>query len=228
MISGILKNSGSSLLLLVLMLVLPVLGSSGSIWYLIRYESLILEFSIVQWVLFFFLVSFTMAFALTPTTFVALVTGYFAGWSGLYGLVPSYLLASFLGYVLAYTIDKGNFFEEIRKREKVNRLIGNLKKNEFWVIFFCRISPALPFAMMNVFLSFMKVRLKNFIGGSLLGMLPRTVLSVWIGTQATDIIKILRGTEEPDLSKLLAVLLLVLSIVGLYSLVTRALRKYEG
>ncbi len=195
--------------------------------YLSSYEETIQGFSLFQWSLFYLFTSFTMAFALTPTTFIALVTGYFIGWSGLYGLVPSYVLASLMGYYLALVIDKGNFFEQIKKIEKVKALMENLKTDEFWVIFFCRISPALPFAMMNVFLSFMKVQMKNFIGGSIIGMFPRTLLSVWIGTQASDIVKMLKGKEDPDLSKLLIIGLLVFSFVGLYVVFNRALKKYQ-
>jgi len=101
----------------------------------------------------------------------------------------------------------------------------NLRKDEFWVIFFCRLSPALPFAMMNVFLSFMKVKMKNYVGGSLLGMLPRTLLSVWIGTQANDILRMLKGKEEPDAGKFLVIFLLVFSVLGLYWLVMRAVKS---
>lgn len=227
MLGGIMKRQGSSVLLLLVMLVLPVTVSSISVLYLSRYESVIAGFTVSQWILFYIATSFTMSFALTPTTFVALVTGYFIGWQGLYGLVPSYMLASLAGFFLASVVDKGSFFEQIEKKERIKKLMTNLKNDEFWVIFFCRISPALPFAMMNVLLSFLKVNLKNYLGGSILGMLPRTILSVWIGTQASDIMKMLKGKEEPDAGNLLVIGLLVFSVGGLYVLFTRAIKKYE-
>ena len=219
------SKNRSSWLVLALMTFLPVLISSVSIVYIARYEETIHSFTVIQWILFYLVTAFTMAFALTPTTFVALMTGYVVGWSGLYGLVPSYLLASIIGFLLASFLDKDNFFEQIQKKEKVKRVMENLKSDEFWVIFFCRISPVLPFAMMNVFLSLMKVRLKNFVGASVLGMLPRTILSVWIGTQATDIVNMLRGNEQPDMSKLLLIALLILSVVGFYVLFMRAIKR---
>ncbi|HVD97029.1 MAG TPA: VTT domain-containing protein [Cytophagaceae bacterium] len=225
MFSEILKKNRSSLFLLLVMLLLPVSVSSGSIFYLSRYEDTIQQFSFSQWLLFYCITALTMALALTPTTFIALVTGYFLGWNGLYGLVPSYLCASLLGYMLAWGIDRGNFFEQIRANKKVDGLMENLRKDEFWVIFFCRLSPALPFAMMNVFLSFMKVKMKNYVGGSLFGMLPRTLLSVWIGTQANDILRMLKGKEEPDAGKFLVIFLLVFSVLGLYWLVMRAVKS---
>lgn len=224
MVSETFKKNKSSWLLLTLLTFLPVLVSSVSIVYIAKYEETIYGFTVMQWTLFYFATAFTMAFALTPTTFVALVTGYVVGWSGLYGLVPSYILASIIGFLLASFLDKDNFFDQIQKKEKVKRVMENLKSDEFWVIFFCRLSPVLPFAMMNVFLSLMKVRLKNFIGASVLGMLPRTLLSVWIGTQATDIVNMLRGNEQPDVGKLLVIALLILSVAGFYILFMRAMK----
>ncbi len=71
----------------------------------------------------------------------------------------------------------------------------------------------------------MKVTTRNFIAGSILGMLPRTILMVWIGLQANDIMKMLRREEEPDLSNLLIIFLLVFSIIGLYIIFMRAIKK---
>jgi uncharacterized membrane protein YdjX (TVP38/TMEM64 family) len=210
------------------MVVLPVSISSVSMIFLSRYENTILDFSFSEWILFYLATALTMSFALTPTTFVALVSGYFLGWISLTGLVPSYVLASLLGFSFAGQFDRGKFLSRLKENKKVNGIMENLKTDEFWVIFFCRISPALPFAMMNVFLSFMKVKMKNFISGSVLGMLPRTLLSVWIGTQASDILKMLKGTQEPDGSKILVIALLLLSVVGLYVLFMRAVKKYKS
>jgi uncharacterized membrane protein YdjX (TVP38/TMEM64 family) len=228
MSTGIFKNNKSSLLLLLVMVVLPVSVSSVSMVFLSRHENTILGFSITEWFLFYLFTSFTMALALTPTTFIALVSGYFLGWMSLTGLVPSYVLASLIGFSLAGQFDKGKFMHQLKENEKISGIMENLKTDEFWVIFFCRLSPALPFAMMNVFLSFMKVTMKNFIAGSIVGMLPRTLLSVWIGTQASDIMKMLKGTQEPDGSKILVIALLLLSVVGLYVIFMRAVKKYKS
>ncbi|MFC7667743.1 hypothetical protein ACFQT0_10365 [Hymenobacter humi] len=48
--------------------------------------------------LYFVVIAITMAFAFTPTTFVAIVTGYYFGWLGLPGMVVAYALASVIGY----------------------------------------------------------------------------------------------------------------------------------
>jgi uncharacterized membrane protein YdjX (TVP38/TMEM64 family) len=227
MSTEIFKNNKSSFLLLLVMVVLPVSVSSVSMFFLSEYENDILNFSFTEWILFYLFTAFTMSFALTPTTFIALVSGYFLGWTSLTGLVPSYIIASLIGFYFAGWFDKGKFLSQLKENKKVSGIMENLKTDELWVIFFCRLSPALPFAMMNVFLSFMKVKMKNFISGSILGMLPRTLLSVWIGTQASDIMKMLKGTQEPDSGKILVIALLLSSVIGLYVLFMRAVKKYK-
>ena len=221
----ILKQARSSFLLLMVTVLLPISVSSISLFFLSTYESKILEFSFWQWILFYVITAFTMALALTPTTYIAIISGYFAGWMSLCGLVPSYVIASLIGFYLAGKLDKGNLLNYFSEQTKIKAVIDNLKTEEFGVIFFCRISPALPFAMMNVFLSFMNVKIKNFISASILGMLPRTILSVWMGTQASDIIKMLKGSEEPKSSNLLIMALLIFSVVGLYFFFIRALNR---
>jgi uncharacterized membrane protein YdjX (TVP38/TMEM64 family) len=221
------KNK-SSLFTLLLTMVLPLSFSSLALYGIAQYQAEILQFCIVQWILFYGVTTLTMALALTPTTFVAIVSGYFLGWESLYGLVPSYLAASLLGYRLAQFIDRGKFMAHLQGNPKVSSMLSSMKKGEFWWIFFCRLSPALPFAMMNILLSFLHTGIGAFIGGSMVGMLPRTLLSVWLGLQAKDIIKILSGQEQAGHNQLVAIGLLVISVMGLFFLAMRTVRKHRS
>ena len=56
----------------------------------------------------------------------------------------------------------------------------------------------------------------------------RTILSVWIGTQANDIIKMLKGNEEQDLNRILLIALFVFSVLGLYIIFMKAIKKYNN
>ena len=228
MFSALIQKNKSSFILLLVLTILPGMASSVGLIFLYQYEDTIQNFLLPQWLLFYVLCSFTMAFALTPTTFIALISGYFLGWTSLSGLIPSYVIASLIGYFIAGKIDKGNLLTHLKENSKINGITENLKKDELWVIFFCRISPALPFAMMNVFLSYMNVKIKNFVTGSLLGMLPRTLLSVWIGSEAGDIVSMFKHNTQPGISTYVMLGLLILSVIGLYLFFIRAVKKYQS
>jgi uncharacterized membrane protein YdjX (TVP38/TMEM64 family) len=91
------QNSGT-LLYSLLLVVVPVLASSGLALWLYRNQTLLQALSPLQQVLYFLVVSLTMAFALTPTTFVALATGFLFGWGAFPGVVISYGAAALIGY----------------------------------------------------------------------------------------------------------------------------------
>jgi uncharacterized membrane protein YdjX (TVP38/TMEM64 family) len=227
MLSGIIRNNKSSVLLLAVTLFLPAIGSGVSLFFLYQNAQVINNFSNIHWIIFYVLTSLTMAFALTPTSYIALVSGFFLGWASIAGLLPSYVLASIIGYALAAKLDKGKLLNQLKEDKKTNAIMENLKSDEFWVIFFCRISPAPPFAMMNVFLSFMKVEFKNFIVAGTIGMLPRTLLLIWIGSKTSDMVSMFKKDKLFEFSNLIGIGFLLLAGVSLYLIFMRAIKKYE-
>ncbi|MES2734265.1 MAG: VTT domain-containing protein [Bacteroidota bacterium] len=219
-----LRSNYSSLLYTALLGFLPLICSSTVTYYAIRYEAYIQQFGIGSWAVFYAFSCFTMAFALTPTTFIALLSGYFLGWWALLPVALSYLTASWVGYRTAQWLDGGRFLTFLTRQEKVRRVVENLKNNEFSIIVLSRLSPVLPFAVTNVLLSLAGASLRNFLVAGFIGMLPRTLLSLWIGSQARQI-KILfeKGGVNPSFQIGLAILVII-SLAGLYYYIRRAVR----
>src|SRR5690606_19511306 len=98
-----------SIFLLIWMSIMPQICSAVLTVLAIRYEMLIREFNFIDWLFFFTVAIVTMALAMTPTTFVALISGFFLSWSAIPFMLISYLSASALGYFLAKYIDRGKF-----------------------------------------------------------------------------------------------------------------------
>ena len=81
--------------------------------------------------------------------------------------------------------------------------------------FSLRLSPILPFGLSNIALSILKVPIKDFLLWGTIGMIPRTVLSVWVGSQAINLTDaILKGKELP-LTQLAFLILVILSSIFL-------------
>lgn len=218
------KNAGSFVSMAILA-VGPVLISSTLAVVLYQYQHILQDLTWGQMVLYFIVVSFTMAFALTPTTFVALVTGFYLGWSGFPGIVISYGVASLIGYGLAQVIDHGKLLRFISHFEKAAAVMEELKNQSWSLIILTRISPVLPFALMTFVLAMMKVDKRKFLLASILGMLPRTLFFFWLGTQAQDIIILLQNPDTGKSGQILVILLIIVSLLGLYFLFNRALKK---
>jgi uncharacterized membrane protein YdjX (TVP38/TMEM64 family) len=203
---------------------MPLLASSSISYWVITHEPDIQNFTFQHWAITFLLACFTMAFALTPTTFVALLSGYFLGWRAFLPLAVSYWIASYIGYKIAQKIDGGRFLKILSEKPKVQQVLENLQKDEFKIILLARLSPVLPFAVTNVLFSFSGTKLRNFLTAGFLGMLPRTILSIWVGTQAQEIRRLIEHPSEGNISQILVLGLVFASIFGLGYFVKRAIR----
>jgi uncharacterized membrane protein YdjX (TVP38/TMEM64 family) len=203
---------------------MPLLVSSSISYWVITHEQDIQNFTLQNWTTAFIIVCFTMAFALTPTTFIALLSGYFLGWQAFIPVAISYWIASYFGFKTAQMIDGGRFLKIISEKPQVKQVLENLQKDEFKIILLARLSPILPFAVTNVLFSFSGTKLRNFLTAGFIGMLPRTLLSIWIGTQAQEIKRLIEHPSEGNISQLLIIGLIGGSILGLGYFVKKAVK----
>lgn len=224
-LKSLLSENASTFISMVLLVVVPVVVSSTLAYVLYQYQELLQGLTWWQMLLYFTVVSFTMALALTPTTFVALVSGFYLGWSGFPGVVLSYGVAAVVGFSIAKVVDHGKMMSFLSRFEKAKLLMQELQNQSWSLIFLTRISPVLPFALMNFVLSLLQVSLKKFFLASIIGMLPRTFFFFWIGTQANDIINLLQNPDSGNSGHLLMIALIIISIAGLYFIFDRALKK---
>ncbi|MBF9253430.1 VTT domain-containing protein [Pontibacter sp. 172403-2] len=225
LLRNLIRQNASTFISMLLLVVVPVVISSTLAYVLYDHQALLQGLNWWQMGLYFLIVSVTMALALTPTTFVALASGFYLSWSGFPGIVVSYGVAALVGYSLAKLIDHGKMMSFLNRFENARNLMQELRAESWSLIFLTRISPVLPFALMNFVLSLLQVDRKKFFLASILGMLPRTFFFFWIGTQASDILILLQKPETGSGGKLLLILLVIISVGGLYFVFDRALKK---
>jgi uncharacterized membrane protein YdjX (TVP38/TMEM64 family) len=219
------QKNFSTLLTMFLLVAVPLVGSASLVVVLARHQELLHNLSNWQFLAYFALMGFTMAIALTNSTFVVIVTGYFLGWGGLPGMVAAYALAAALGYELARRLDHGKLRAFLHHFPKADAVLGELQNHSWQLILLTRLSPVLPFALMTFVLAIVGVPRGRFLTASILGMLPRSLFFYWLGTQAQDVLALLKNPDEGTLSKLVLVGLVIASILGLYVVFNKALRK---
>lgn len=224
-IRKIISQNKRSLIALTILGAFMVTFSSTTTYFAVQYHDVLLGSSLIVWGFIYFITVFTMALGLTPTTFVAIVSGYFLGWISIPFVVVSYIFALIIGFYLAKIIDGGRFWATFQDHKGVNAIKNNLHKHEFKVVFFSRISPVLPFAIMNILLSILSVRLKNYILGGFIGMLPRTLLSIWLGTQIMVLRQGLNTVKSDNLYTSSFIILIILSVAGLLHYGLKILRE---
>ncbi|WP_229725262.1 TVP38/TMEM64 family protein [Hymenobacter baengnokdamensis] len=208
-----------------LLLAVPLLGSASVLGLLYERQSLLHSLSAGQSLLYFLVVALTMATALTPTTFVAIITGYYFGWSGLPGMVMAYALASAIGYELARRLDHGKLRDFLHHFPKADAVLDELQSQSWSLIILTRLSPVLPFALMTFVLAIVGVARRRFLVASVVGMLPRSLFFYWLGTKAQDVLMLLRDPDEGTLSKLVLLGLVAASLFGLFIVFNQALQR---
>ncbi|MBI3071995.1 MAG: TVP38/TMEM64 family protein [Deltaproteobacteria bacterium] len=108
----------------------------------------------------------------------------------------------------------------------VDRAIG---ANGFKIVALLRLSPIFPYNILNYALALTRVRLHDFVAASFIGMLPGTLLFVYIGSLASTASEIVAG-KRPAAGSLETVFFwggLVATVVAAV-VVTRVARKALG
>jgi uncharacterized membrane protein YdjX (TVP38/TMEM64 family) len=208
-------------LYLIWMGALPVLSSLLLGYFALANPGFFTSFSFVETLLFWILAIFIMGLALCPTTFFAMFTGYEWGWGGLFPLIVAYAIASLVGYAMARKMKGDALIEIIRVKFKAADFLENVQAQSFAWVFLARLSPVFPFAITNALMTFLGVPLRQFFIGGTLGMLPRTLIALWTGTQAASWANLLNHPEMLRWQDLVSLGMLLISIVGMFLLAKR-------
>jgi uncharacterized membrane protein YdjX (TVP38/TMEM64 family) len=213
------------LFLLLLTGIMPSLFSGTAIYLISSRSNLLVNHTPAVLLLFFAGTACTMALALTPTTVIAIVSGYFFGWEGFPYLVFAYMLAAVIGIRCGLWLKKLGLSANPEKDSALTSLFKSLSNQEFLFIALARLSPILPFAMTNIALANLQIRLLPYLAGSLVGMLPRTLVFFYAGIHATDIWTFLQKPTLEGSIKIIPVLLVITSTLGLYYIIKKSLKR---
>jgi uncharacterized membrane protein YdjX (TVP38/TMEM64 family) len=192
----------------------PVVGSSLLGAWLVQNESTVQHFQTSDWLLATLVLTILSAVAITPPTLLAFVFGYFLGWVAVMPLISMNLLAIMSVYWAMQLFDKKSIYNFLMAYPRTKPFFEQIQTNQFRFVFFTKLSPVLPFALTNVLFAVADLRLKNILGGGFLGMIPRTVLAVWVGYEAKNIRTLIANPNENPASRIVIVVLFLVSIWG--------------
>jgi uncharacterized membrane protein YdjX (TVP38/TMEM64 family) len=150
------------------------------------------EDHIYQGIFLYLVIYIAMVVIFIPTTF--LTYGGALAFAHCIGATRSFFLTTFLvvvantiGGIIAFVL--GRFFLRDWVRKKLTRKIKlfraidlGLKHNGFKLVFLMRLAPIMPYNVLNYAMGVTSLRMKDFILGGLLGMLPFTAINIYIGT----------------------------------------------
>jgi len=146
---------------------------------------------------------------------VAFKQAYVSTWKALLvGLVSVWIGAS-LGATVAFFLSRyvfSDFFQKFSKKYPIMDAINRaIHKEGLKLMLLLRLCPVLPFNAMNYLMGITSVEAKDYIFGCV-GMIPGTLVYVFVGTTISDIADTAKGKSENN--TLILVFLIVGSIIG--------------
>ena len=113
---------------------------------------------------------------------------------------PLVSLASTLGATVSFLVGRFAARDWVAARAAGNPKFGAIDAavgREGWkIVGLLRLSPVFPFNLLNYALGVTRVRLRDFVLASWIGMMPGTLLFVWLGALAGDVAQLAGGQRQ--------------------------------
>jgi uncharacterized membrane protein YdjX (TVP38/TMEM64 family) len=177
-------------------------------------------------VLLFVLVYVLSTIALIPGSILTLAAGFAYGplW-GLAIVSPASVAGATAAFVLGRTLLRKWVERKMRTSPKARAIDAAVEREGFKLVLLLRLSPLIPFDILNYVLSLSKLRLRTYVLASFLGMLPGTALYVYLGSLATTVAELSSaGSKGGPARTVLYVTGFIATLVGVV-IATRAARR---
>jgi uncharacterized membrane protein YdjX (TVP38/TMEM64 family) len=120
-----------------------------------------------------------------------------------FGVVPgtvvvsaSSVTAASVAFWLGRTLARGWVEAKVATSPKFRALDQAVAENGFKIVLLTRLSPVFPFLLLNYAFGLTKVRFRDYLLASWVGMLPGTVLYVYLGSAVHDLAAFAAGGRE--------------------------------
>jgi uncharacterized membrane protein YdjX (TVP38/TMEM64 family) len=130
-----------------------------------------------------------------PETLLTASSGFLYG--PVYGMLlvaPANLLAASISFLLTRSVAHNWVAKHVARSPRFTAVDGGVGKHGFKIVLLIRLQPVfLPFAVLNYGLGLTRVRLRDYVLASGVGMLPINFLYVYLGSAIHDLTHLARG-----------------------------------
>ena len=200
-----------------------ILSTTHQVWLPILENGSLLSLA------YFIILSTLLAgLSLIPTHAVSLIAGLLFG--AIYGpliAILSIMLASILSFTVTGKLIGDKAINSLIKRPQAHGVFKELLKHNLQrtiiIISLIRLSPVMPFAGTNVLLAAAKIKMAEFLLGSVTGLAPRIILVALAGAGLSELDFKQKSSQELLILGLFAT---ILSLVIIGRIAKKALNKY--
>lgn len=174
-----------------------------------------------------FIVAYVLAeVALLPGSLFTLAAGFAYGpVGGLLVASPASVLAAAVTFLLSRTVLRDWIKTRIARHPKARALDKAIGTNSFKLILLLRLSPVIPFNVLNYALGLSDAKVGRYLIASFIGMLPGTWMYVYLGSLATTAAGLTDASRGGGPQRLALTLAGLVATVIVVVLVTRAAQR---
>ena len=177
-------------------------------------------------VLLFIAVYVAAEVALVPGSLLTMAAGFAYGpVRGLLVASPASVLAATTAFLLGRTVLRDWIRRQIARSPKARAIDRAVARNSFKLIVLLRLSPVIPFNMLNYALGLSDASLGRYVAASFIGMLPGTWLYVYLGSLATTAAGLGEASRGGGHERLVLTIIGLAATVLVIVFVTRAARR---
>ncbi|MAE95690.1 MAG: hypothetical protein CL910_13625 [Deltaproteobacteria bacterium] len=166
--------------------------------------------------------------AFAPAAILTLAAGGIFGlWYGVVYVFVAAVLGSTAAFLVARYVARGAIEKRIEREPRfaaIDRAVGREGRK---IVFLLRLTPAIPFNVLNYALGLTKVSLADFVIAGF-GMIPGTFLYVYLGYLATETAAAAGGSGSADLATWIVNILAFVATVAVTVYVTVIARRALG
>lgn len=175
---------------------------------------------------FFVLIYIVAALVLAPAFFLTVAAGTMFGvWRGSAIVFVGASLGASAVYALAAPLGRSRWMRRITSDSRVAGVRGALVGEGLWVMFLLRLSPLVPYTVLNYALALGGVRYVDFVL-ALVGMIPAIIMYAYYGKIVGDVAALAAGVSPPRGPEYYAMLVVgLIAVVVSTRMITKAARR---
>ncbi len=130
-----------------------------------------------------------------------------------------------LAFVLGRTVARDVIARRIAGNEKFAAIDRAVGRQGFRIVLLTRLSPVFPFNLLNYAFGLTRVAFRDYVLGSMIGMLPGTVMYVYLGSLVTGLAELAGGQSSGGTAKQVFYFVGLAATVAVTLYVTRVARR---
>jgi uncharacterized membrane protein YdjX (TVP38/TMEM64 family) len=174
----------------------------------------------------FTLIYIVAAVTLAPAFFLTVAAGAMFGvWRGSAIVFVAASLGASVVYVLGSRLARLSWMQRVTRDPRVAAVQAAIRSESLWIMFLLRLSPLIPYNILNYALALSGVRYVDFLI-ALIGMIPAIIMYTYYGKVVGDVAALAAGVSPPRGPEYYALLVAgLIAIIASTTMITRAARR---